>query len=77
MDDDRARQLDRTQLHMHELHAGRPPLPAGDRLRDEPLGIRFAVERLSAVMHELPPLFYEHWLEVALDKDRIALDLDF
>ena len=28
-------------------------------------------------MPELPPLFYEHWQEVALDKERIALDPDF
>ena len=40
-------------------------------------GVRFAVERFAAVMAELPPLFYEHWLEVALDKDCLALDLDF
>jgi len=40
-------------------------------------GIHFAVERFEKVMPELPPLFYEHWCEVALDKDRIALDPAF
>lgn len=28
-------------------------------------------------MAELPPLFYRHWMEVATDKDRIALDPDW
>src|SRR6516165_1241323 len=45
--------------------------------RDAATGIRFTVERFESVMPELPPLFYEHWVEVAVDKDRIALDPDF
>ena len=36
--------------------------------RDAATGIRFTVERFESVMPELPPLFYEHWLEVALDR---------
>ena len=40
-------------------------------------GIWFDVEPFRAIMRELPPLFYEHWQEIALDKDVIALDPDF
>lgn len=28
-------------------------------------------------MPELPVLFYEHWKEVAIDRDKIALDIDW
>lgn len=37
----------------------------------------FGWERFHAIAHELPPLFAEHWRELALNRDTIPLDPDF
>lgn len=53
----------------------REPLPVLQRSgRAAP---EFAWERFSAIAHELPPLFTEHWRELALNQDSIKLDPDF
>lgn len=39
--------------------------------------LSFGVERFRDIMHDLPPLFYAHWKEVAIDQDKVALDPDF
>lgn len=39
--------------------------------------LSFQAENFRSFMGELPPLLYEHWLEVALDRDKIKLDPDF
>jgi hypothetical protein len=45
-----------------------------------PLGLaapEFGWERFNAIAHELPPLFIEHWRELALNQDVIPLDMDW
>lgn len=37
----------------------------------------FGWERFHAIAHELPPLFMEHWRELALNKDIVPLDPDW
>lgn len=37
----------------------------------------FGWERFHTIAHELPPLFLEHWRELALNKDTIPLDPDW
>lgn len=39
--------------------------------------ITFKKESFTQLMEELPPLFHEHWLEVARDKKAIPLDMDW
>lgn len=39
--------------------------------------ITFQKEMFVSIMPELPVLFYEHWKEVAVDRDKIALDIDW
>lgn len=39
--------------------------------------ITFKKESFTKIMHELPPLFHEHWKEVALNKKQIPLDPDW
>lgn len=42
-----------------------------------PAAPEFAWERFHAIAHELPPLFLEHWRELALNRDAIPLDPDW
>ncbi len=37
----------------------------------------FQAETFRSFMGELPPLLYQHWLEVALDRDKIKLEPNF
>ena len=37
----------------------------------------FSWARFNVIAHELPPLFLEHWKELALNKDVVPLDPDF
>lgn len=37
----------------------------------------FGWERFNEIAHELPPLFQEHWRELALNQDSIRLDPDW
>lgn len=55
-------------------HVPAPP-PTSQRLG--PAAPEFAWERFSQIAHELPPLFVEHWRELALNKDAIPLDPDW
>lgn len=43
----------------------------------KPEGFTFQWERLPAIAKELPPLFIEHWREIALNQDKIPLDPDW
>lgn len=56
-----------------------PPeaLPRPRSRRSDPAAPEFAWERFHAIAHELPPLFVEHWRELALNKDAIPLDPDW
>lgn len=56
-----------------------PPeaLPRPLKQRSDPAAPEFAWERFSQIAHELPPLFLEHWRELALNKDAIPLDPDW
>jgi hypothetical protein len=55
------------------LETALPPLPApSDRAQPS-----FRWERFAFVAHETPPLFEQHWREVALNKDAIRLDPDW
>lgn len=36
----------------------------------------FAVERWPAIKAEMLPLLHEHWLEIALHRDKVPLDID-
>jgi GNAT superfamily N-acetyltransferase len=48
------------------------PSPPSDLAAPE-----FGWERFHAIAHELPPLFMEHWRELALNQDTIPLDPDW
>ena len=37
----------------------------------------FGWERFHAIAHELPPLFMQHWRELALNQDTVPLDPDW
>jgi hypothetical protein len=39
--------------------------------------LSFATARFQEIMFDLPPLFLAHWKEVAIDRDRIALEPNF
>jgi len=43
----------------------------------DPVRPEFAWERFSAIIHELRPLFREHWREIALNRDVVSLDPDW
>lgn len=55
-------------------HERPPPRPLQ---RSGPAAPEFGWERFSAIAHELPPLFIEHWRELALNQDVIPLDMDW
>lgn len=40
----------------------------------DPAAPEFGWEKFHAIAHELPPLFNEHWRELALNRDAIPLD---
>lgn len=42
-----------------------------------PAAPEFGWERFNAIVHELPPLFNEHWRELALNQDVIPLAPDW
>jgi GNAT superfamily N-acetyltransferase len=52
--------------------APQKPLPLSGLAAPE-----FGWERFHAIAHELPPLFMEHWRELALNQDVISLDPDW
>lgn len=61
-------------------HSSQPKLPEGKQRRSSTgdlLAPEFAWERFHAIAHELPPLFIEHWRELALNRDAIPLDPDW
>src|SRR6266576_7312864 len=43
-------------------------------VRSAPAAPEFAWERFNQLAHELPPLFHEHWKELALNQDTVKLD---
>mgnify|MGYP001614702923 CR=1 FL=1 len=50
------------------------------RLRSQRSGLaapEFGWERFHTIAHELPPLFTEHWKELALNRDVVRLDPDW
>lgn len=53
------------------------PVPRRPRQLSVPAAPEFHWERFSAIAHELPPLFIEHWRELALNQDTIPLDPDW
>ncbi len=58
----------------------RTPPEAAQRRRSRPSGLaapEFGWERFFSIAHELPPLFLEHWRELALNRDVIPLDPDW
>ena len=55
----------------HEPLPLKLPQPLG------PAAPEFGWERFHAIAHELPPLFMEHWRELALNQDVIPLDPDW
>lgn len=64
---------------MHKVASETPSLASSltPAVPDSGGGLSFQVERFADIMAELPPLFYEHWQEVAVDRDRITLEPDF
>ena len=38
--------------------------------------LKFSWEKFSAIAEEILPLFAQHWREVAVDQDRVPLDVD-
>jgi GNAT superfamily N-acetyltransferase len=55
----------------------RKPRPALKLLVRERRDLVCALEPFHKIAHELAPLFERHWHELALDRDRIALDPDW
>lgn len=45
--------------------------------RSAPAAPEFGWQRFHEIAHELPPLFTEHWRELALNKDAVPLDPDW
>lgn len=58
-------------MSRHEPVPLKPLRPLG------PAAPEFGWERFSAIAHELPPLFIEHWRELALHKDVFTCAPDF
>lgn len=54
-----------------EKQSHRPPRASA------PARPEFAWERFSAIAHELPSLFRQHWREIALNQDAVELDPDW
>ena len=56
-----------------------PPEARQPRTRQPsgPAAPEFAWERFSQIAHELPPLFLQHWRELALNQDAVPLDPDW
>src|SRR6266566_6767577 len=50
------------------------PPPHLALVRSAPAAPEFAWERFNQLAHELPPLFHEHWKELALNQDTVKLD---
>ena len=55
----------------------REPSPQLRLLRLDREQPEFGWERFHAIAHELPPLFTEHWRELALNQDIVPLDPDW
>ena len=53
------------------------PLPQKPLPLSGPAAPEFGWERFHAIAHELPPLFREHWAELALNRDVIPLAPDW